>query len=227
MKLLHIAIDGPVASGKGEIARRLAHELHILYIDTGAMYRAFALSCINAHVDTRNESAVVALLPETVIALSPAKNADEYITVTLGGVDVTYRIREPDVSKASSDVAVFKKVREWMVDAQQKLAVGQSVVMEGRDIGLRVLPDASIKIYLTASLEERARRRFRQWQEKGITRSYEETIEDTRVRDMQDTTRAVDPLQILDGAWVLDTTTLSRDDVLHAIITELTKRKLL
>jgi CMP/dCMP kinase len=216
---LHIAIDGPVASGKGDIASRLAQKLHLLYIYTGSMYRALALACINAGVPCHDESRVMGVLKTISIDVTPN-------TILLNGKDVRVRIMKQDVAQGASDVGVFASVRQWMVARQQEMAKGKRVVMEGRDIGLRVLPDAQLKIFLTASVEVRARRRFLQWQEKGIQKTFEETVSDTKMRDLQDTTRSVDPLQKLAGAWELDTTEMSQEEVVAVIIAELKKRKL-
>ena len=224
---LQIAIDGPVAAGKGDIAARLAKELQLLYIYTGAMYRMLALACITDGVSTRDEHGVYEVLKKSSIELAiPPKGSKESFIAKLNNVDVTERIMEPDVAAGASDVAVFPSVRKEMVRRQQQIADDKSVVMEGRDIGLRVLPNAQLKIFLTASLEERARIRFDQWKQKGIVVSMDEVLKETKIRDDQDTKRATDPLQKLSDAWELDSTTLSQEEVVHAIIKELKKRKL-
>lgn len=227
MSALQIAIDGPVAAGKGDIAARLAKELHLLYIYTGAMYRTLALACINEKISLRNEHAVYAVLEKSIIELvRPEKGSKETFIAKLNGVDVTERIMEPDTASGASDVSVFPSVRKVMVARQQKLADDQPVVMEGRDIGLRVLPKAQLKIYLTASLEERAKRRFEQWKNKGIELSIENVIEETRIRDKQDSERITDPLQKLPDSWELDSTKLSQEEVVAAIFNELARRGL-
>lgn len=227
-KVLHIAIDGPVAAGKGDIAARLAKELGITYIYTGAMYRALALSCIENHVSTKDSARVLDELGKISITLTPSVGIDaSACRVILNGNDVTNRVTQPDVAAGSSDVAVIPEVRKHMVILQQHMANGNSVVMEGRDIGLKVLPDANFKIYLTASLDERAKRRYLQWTDKGITKSLEEVIQDTKDRDYQDMHRNTDPLQKLPDAWELDTTGLNQDQVIEKIKNELTKRHLI
>jgi cytidylate kinase len=151
---------------------------------------------------------------------------DKNMHVFINEVDVTERLTEPDVSRGSSIVAAIPTVRPVMVRMQQEFAKTQSVVMEGRDIGLRVLPNAPLKIYLTASLTERAKRRWIQWHKNGIDKTLDETIEETRQRDKLDQERTVDPLQILPDAWVLDTTGMTQDDVVNAIIKQLQERSL-
>lgn len=225
---LQIAIDGPVAAGKGDIAARLAKEFHLVYINTGAMYRALAYACIKRKVDTKDYQKVIDVLKQVTITLEePEKNSNKTFCVQLNGKDITEEIYTPEVMMGSSDVATIPEVRKIMVELQQKMVVGKRVVMEGRDIGLRVLPQAQLKIFLTASPEERARRRQIQWQEKGINKSYTESLKDTKLRDLQDTTRTIDPLQKIAGAWELDTTQKTQDQVVLSIKQELVRRGLL
>lgn len=225
---LHIAIDGPVASGKGDIAGRLAKELQITYIYTGAMYRMLALACIEAGISTKDADLVYQKLQHITLSLRPptATSLHPFMAV-LNDTDVTERIFKQDVAIGSSDVGTIPEVRRWMVARQQEMAQGKSVVMEGRDIGLRVLPNAQLKIYLTASLEERAHRRRLQFEAKGIKKSHEEVLSDTKLRDHQDMTRITDPLQKLPDAWELDTTGMTQEEVVLCIKKELMKRKLL
>ncbi len=228
MKSLQIAIDGPVAAGKGDIAARLAKELHLLYIYTGAMYRMLALACIHEQVSLKDENTIMAVLGKSTIELvRPKKGSTATFIAKLNGKDVTERIMEPDAASGASDVSVFPRVRAVMVARQREMAKGQPVVMEGRDIGLRVLPNAQLKVYLTATLEERARRRYEQWKQKGIDHPIKQVIEETRLRDKQDSERATDPLQKLPDSWVLDSTDLSQEEVVDAIVGELRKRRLL
>ncbi len=225
---LQIAIDGPVASGKGEIAGRLARELNALYVYTGAMYRALALACLRAGVPLKNEKQVMSVLDAIVIDFDvPAPESAFPYKVLLNHEDVTQEIQGQDAAQGASDVGTIPAVRQRMVIRQQEMAKGHSVVMEGRDIAVRVLPAAHLKIYLTASLEERARRRFAQWQAMGLTKTLEETIADTKMRDHQDMSREIDPLQKVVDAWELDTTSMGPDEVIAAIKAELVHRKLL
>jgi CMP/dCMP kinase len=225
---LQIAIDGPVAAGKGDIAARLAKELNLVYIYTGAMYRSLALSCINNNISLRDDQRVISHLKTIKIELVEADSNSKYsYKVLLNGENVTDRITEPDTASGASDVGVIAEVRKIMVENQKKIADNKNVVMEGRDIGLRVLPNAQLKIFLTASVEERAKRRFIQWQEKGIAKTFGDTLKDTKERDFQDIHRTIDPLKKLPDAWELDTTNMSQDEVITAITKELKKRKLL
>lgn len=228
-KPLQIAIDGPVAAGKGDIAGRLARQLHITYIYTGAMYRMLALSCIKKGIPLKDTKRVTAELSNISMELAPPPvgSTDRVITAILDGTDVTDRIMAPDIALGASDVGVIPQVRSRMVALQQEMAKGKAVVMEGRDIGLRVLPDAQLKIFLTASVEERAKRRLAQWKTKGIEKTYDEVLADTKIRDEQDCTRETDPLKILPDSWILDTTTMNQDEVIDAIFKELARRKCL
>ena len=174
---IQIAIDGPVASGKGEVAARLAKELGFVDIYTGGMYRALALACIKKGISTRDHSGVITVLNSIHISLGPSEEPGPLACrVLLDGVDVTHRVMEPDVASGSSDVAVIPDVRKRMVELQQHMAKTVSVVMEGRDIGLRVLPNAQLKIYLTATIEERAKRRFLQWKAKNVQKTLEDSL---------------------------------------------------
>ncbi len=223
---LQIAIDGPVASGKGDIATRLARELGLMHVYTGGFYRSLAYACHQQGISTKDTKEVLEVLGKTNIEqVEPDPGADLLYKFIVNGVDVTKDIFLQDMG--SSDVAVIPEVRQFMVGRQQEVAKGKRVVMEGRDIGLRVLPDAPIKIYLTASVEERARRRMEQMKTKGIEKSFEEVLEDTKNRDEQDMKRQTDPLQKLPDAWELDTTNLNQEQVVEAIKKELLARHLL
>lgn len=228
-KPLHIAIDGPVAAGKGDIAVRLARELGLVYVYTGAMYRALGLACKRASVDTKDKAGVLSVLNHIDIDLvEPDDHSARAFKVLLNGIDVTEDLFTPEISMAASDVGTNADVRRSMVKRQQEMATGKRVVMEGRDIGLRVLPNAHLKIFLTASLEERAKRRQEQLKrEKGIDRSFEDVLEDTKQRDIQDTSRSSDPLQKCPDAWELDTTNMNQDEVVETIKKELKRRNLL
>jgi len=225
---LQIAIDGPVAAGKGDIASRLSKLIHLSYINTGAMYRMLALACIERNVQRKDEPRVLEVLHTVHIDLQPPDiHSQQTYRGLLDGKEVTDRLLDPDVAQGSSDVATLPLVRKEMVVLQKQMAVGRRVVMEGRDIGLRVLPDAQLKIYLTASLEERARRRHDQWMKKGIHKSFDEVLMETKIRDKQDMGRKTDPLQKLPDAWELDTTGLTQEQVIATIINKLEERHLL
>ncbi|MCX6791704.1 MAG: (d)CMP kinase [Candidatus Gottesmanbacteria bacterium] len=227
-KPLQIAIDGPVGSGKSDISGRLAKELGLTYLYTGAMYRALAWICVREGVSFKDVPNVFPLLSKYSINLRPpAKDGSLGFAVWVGDTDVTDKLFTPAMSQGSSDVSTIPEVRKFMVARQQELVRGKSVVMEGRDIGLRVLPNAQLKIYLTASLEERARRRWEQYKTKDPTKTLVQEIEETKIRDTQDTSRAADPLQKLPDAWELNTTDMTQDAVVSAIIAELGRRKLI
>ncbi len=225
---LQIAIDGPVAAGKGDIAARLAKDLHLTYIYTGAMYRMLALACIEKHIPLDDTKRILSRLDEIIIDLvEPNADSPYAYRALLNGRDVSERITRHDTAMGAAAVSSIPEVRTFMVKRQQELADGKPAVLEGRDIGLRVLPNAQLKIHLTASLEERSKRRWLQWKEKGIEKSLPEVIEDTMVRDTKDMTRQTDPLQKLPDAWELDTTNMTQELVIEEIKKELRKRNLL
>ena len=225
---LHIAIDGPVGAGKSDISSSLANNLGITYVYTGAMYRAVAYACITNNVDPHDKKKVLALLSGLAIRFEPPGiHSNHPVKVMLNAVDVTDELFTPAADSITPIVSSISEVRHEMVKLQQTQAEGKSVVMEGRDIGLRVLPDAQLKIYLTATVEERAKRRHLQMKSKGIDKSYQEVLQDTNDRDVLDMTRTADPLQKLTDAWELDTTHLSQDQVVAAIKQELSNRGLL
>lgn len=224
---LQIAIDGPVAAGKGDIAERLAKKLRLTYLYTGAMYRALGLACLRAGVSPVDSAKVTELLRSTKIELVSAnERKDRSYQVLLDREDVTDEIYLPEVAQAASDVSTIAEIRQFMVARQRALASGKSVVAEGRDIGLRVLPQAQLKIFLTASVEERAHRRQAQLQKKGIKKTYDDVLEGTKERDLRDSTRTTDPLQKLPEAWELDTTHLTQEEVVEKIMQELRRRRL-
>lgn len=215
MGYINIAIDGPAGAGKSSIAKKLANELGFIYVDTGAMYRASALFAIKNGINIVSER-------DKLIASLDMINIDiKYIDGTqriyLDNDDVSERIREPDVTKASSDIAVIPEVRIKLVQMQRKLADGQNVIMDGRDIGTYVLPNAQVKIYLTASVEERAKRRLRQMAEKGITGDIKSVENDIRYRDKNDSEREFAPLCKADDAVVLDTSDLDFEASVEAM----------
>lgn len=216
----HIAIDGPVAAGKGTISRLVAERLGFLYVDTGAMYRMTALLSIRNNVDMENEDDVADLVARSHMEMR-TPNEDEkdgrLSTVLLEGEDVSWKIRTEQVSLGASKVAKLPKVRKILVKKQQQIAEGKSVIMEGRDITYRVLPNADIKIFLTGSDIVRAKRRLTQLLTKGEDVTYERVFEDLVIRDKQDMTRNTDPLKIVDDAWVIDTSDLSIQQVVDII----------
>lgn len=218
-----IAIDGPVAAGKGTVSRLVAQRLNFLYVDTGAMYRVTAFLALQNSVDYSDTSAIVEIVKKTNIQMhNPSKDeADGRLTTVLvDGVDVSWKIRTEAVGLGASAVAQIKEVREVLVEKQQQIADSQNVVMEGRDITYRVLPDAQLKIYLTGRDFVRANRRHLQLQSRGNDVSFNEVFIDLKDRDHVDMNRATDPLQIVESAWVLDTSDLTIRQVVEIIVSK-------
>lgn len=211
-----IAVDGPAGAGKSTVARKVADLLGFLYLDTGAMYRALALKALRHGVDLRDEAALTSLLERTTIDLYPQKGGS--VSVYVDGEDVTASLRTPEVNAAVSQVAGFAAVREEMVRRQRQMAQSGSVVMDGRDIGTYVLPEADVKFYLTASLDARARRRQGDLAEIGYVVDFEELRDEIQHRDTLDASRPYGPLQQAEDAVLLDTTDLEVDRVVAAMI---------
>ncbi|MBS4784557.1 MAG: (d)CMP kinase [Clostridiales bacterium] len=209
-----IAIDGPAGAGKSTIARELARRLGYIYVDTGALYRAIGLYCMEHAVPLDDPAAVEEALPGIRVAL---RYVDGIQRVLLGDRDVSEEIRRQEVSMAASSVSAMGAVRDFLFDLQRDLALEHDVVMDGRDIGTVVLPDADVKIYLTATAEERTRRRMAEYEAKGIPADFETLLQEVNLRDEQDKNRAVAPLKQAEDAIVLDSTHLDAQGVLEAI----------
>jgi len=223
---LQIAIDGPVGSGKGTLAVALAKELHAIHIYTGGMYRALALAVKRKGVDINDENAVCEVLKQSDIDLRI--EGDSPLTrVFLNGEDVSNEIFFPEVSNSTPVVAAYKRVREEMVNRQQAIARGRRGIIEGRDIATHVIPDADLKVYLTATVEERARRRFEQLKEKHVNISYDEVKKDVVERDEADSNREHAPLAVQNDAFVVDTTTDTIEDTVRKVKEELVRRMLI
>jgi cytidylate kinase len=221
-KGLVIAIDGPVGAGKSTVAKLVARKLGYLYVDTGAMYRAVALKALRLGMDI-NDPIVMAMLAEaTDIQLQ--QQGDGSVRVFLDGEDVTEAIRTPEVSEASSIVSAHEGVRKVLAERQKAMAELGGVVMEGRDIQTVIAPDAEVKIFLTASLEERAKRRRLELQQKGISVSYEEVLQEVKERDERDKTRAIAPLRKAPDAVEIDTTGMTPEEVAEKIVKLACKR---
>ena len=211
----HVAIDGPVASGKTVAARALAASLGHLYLDTGAMYRGAAYLALHFGVDLDNERAILALIDHHRIRLVTDETTSAGYRVEIDGADTGTRLFDPEVSSAVSTVAALPGVRNAMVAEQRAIAAEGPVVMAGRDIGTVVLPDARFKFYLTASVEERADRRAKEFAERGLDVSLDEVREQIEERDRLDRNRAVAPLRAASDAVVIDSTALQAGDVLR------------
>jgi cytidylate kinase len=206
LKRLIIAIDGPAAAGKSTTAKLVASQLGYLHVDTGAMYRAMTLKVIQEGIDIRNQKAIADLSRDTRIRLIPQE--DGY-RVELDGADVSERIRRPNVTSAVSAVSIVPEVRQLMVQEQRKMGKRGAIVLEGRDIGTVVFPNADLKIFMVAHSRERAVRRGRELAEKGIASEIEELEKEIVERDKKDTTRSISPLSKAEDAVVLDTTDLT------------------
>ena len=218
-KRFAVALDGPSGAGKSTLAKAVAKELGILYVDTGAIYRALGVAARRRGVDPHDEAAVTALLPEVEIALRHGE--DGLQRMYLNGEDVTEAIRLPEISMYASAVSAQPAVRAFLLEMQRALARQQSVIMDGRDIGTVVLPDAEVKIYLTADAEVRARRRFLELEQRGTPKPFEEVLAEQKERDWNDTHRDVAPLRQADDAIRLDTSRLdfeqSRELILKTV----------
>jgi len=212
MKRVVVAIDGPAAAGKSTVSKAVAKKLGYTYIDTGAMYRAFTSYVLDKGVDPKDEKASVALIPEVKIDLYPDGK------VICSGKDVTRVIREPLVSGNVSYIASYKDIRLALVELQRKMAGERSVVMDGRDIGTYVLPNADVKIFMVASVKERADRRYKENMEKGIPCTYEEIVADVENRDRIDSSRAFAPLKPAEDSVRLDTSNLNIEESIQAVL---------
>ena len=210
-----IAIDGPAGSGKSTVAKALSKKLGILYVDTGAMYRGVAYHCIKNGKDPKNEKEVVSVLDGMDMGVTAMDGEQRVI---LGGVDVTGEIRNKEVGQGASDVAVFLPVREKLVEIQRGIAAARSVVMDGRDIGTHVLPDAEYKIYLTAHIDERARRRFEEYQASGLSADFDGVREELSARDKNDMERKHNPLRKAPDAFEIDSTSLDVGETVQAVL---------
>lgn len=219
---LTIAIDGPVGAGKSTIADALAGALHILHLDTGAMYRALGLKALREGVDPHDEKATEALMERTDISVSLEGGRQRTF---LDGEDVTGLIRTQSVGDAASAVSKAAGVRSRMVALQQRYAAQSDMVLDGRDIGTRVLTNATYKFYLNAAPEVRARRRYEELCLKGVKADYDTVLSEVMARDLQDSSRAVDPLRCAKDALELDTTYLSQAEVLGVLLRLVQKEK--
>lgn len=220
MRPIAVAIDGPSGAGKSTIARVLAKELQFIYVDTGALYRAVGYTALQNGVSIDDLDAVKTLLENAVVEL---RYVDGEQRVYVNGDDVSDFIRTPEVSQAASQVSAIPFVRQFLFDLQQNMAKQHSVIMDGRDIGTVVLPHAQVKIFLTASAEDRAQRRYEELIAKGLEVTYEDVLSDMRERDKRDSERAAAPLKPADDAVLVDTSgnTLEKSiSVLRAIVEE-------
>lgn len=221
MKTIRIAIDGPAGAGKSTIAKMAAEKLNYTYVDTGAMYRAITYKSMEHQLDLSDENGLVELLKQTTIELRPSEIGQQ---VYLDGINVSDEIRTTEVTSNVSEVAAHALVRQDLVDRQMILAQTGGVIMDGRDIGTHVIPDAELKIFMSASADERARRRLLDNEKRGIPSDFEKLKADIIKRDKLDSEREASPLVQAEDAIYLDTTNLSIDQVVEKIV-ELAKEK--
>lgn len=214
MQMINVAIDGPSGAGKSTISKAVANSIGYLYIDTGAMYRTVAYKALSEGIDLHNADSLKKMLAETTIDIRHFGGAQHMIS---DGSDVTDFIRTPEVSAAASAVAAIPLVREWLLELQRKLADKNNCIMDGRDIGTTILPNADVKIFLTASAEKRAERRYAELREKGMDVRYDDVLSDMKKRDANDSGRKCSPLKVADGAVILDTSNMNLDEAVEAV----------
>lgn len=215
-RIFSVAIDGPAGAGKSTVARRAAEKLGICYVDTGAIYRTVAFAVLRSGVDCADEAQVESLLSGLRIRLQ--WSADGVQHMLLNDEDVSAYIRAPEVSQLASRISALPSVRRFLLETQRDVARTNSVIMDGRDIGTVVLPHADVKIYLSASAETRATRRWAELREKGLDQHYEDVLRELLERDERDMNRKIAPLRRADDAVLLDTSALSPEDSVEAIM---------
>ena len=214
-----VAIDGPAGAGKGTITKLVGEKLNLVNVDTGATFRCVALNMLKENIGIDEEEKIKAILEKINIEMYPDGE------IFLNGEDVTKRIRENDVNNFVSPVSTIKVVRDKLLEIQRKIAEGKNVIMEGRDIGTTVFPNADVKIYLDATPEERARRRVLQNKEKGIETSYEEVLENIKDRDYRDSNREIAPLRKAEDAIYIDSSDMTIEEVVNKVIDIINKKK--
>ena len=222
MKMVSIAIDGPSGAGKSTLARSAAAELGYLYVDTGAIYRTIGYYAHANHIDPKDEQAVASALPQVRVELTYGDDGLQHML--LNGQDVTKEIRLPEISLCASAVSAHPGVRAFLLEMQRELARTHSVIMDGRDIGTVVLPDADVKIFLTASPEARAQRRCRELEQRGTPEPFEKVLADIEKRDWDDSHRAAAPLRQAEDAVRVDTTDLSFDQSREVLLDIIRRR---
>lgn len=220
--IFSVAIDGPSGAGKSTLAKAVAAKLDILYVDTGAIYRTIGCYVKEKGVHPRDNEAVIALLPEIHIEMRYAEDGLQHMI--LNGKDVTTEIRQNEISQYASDVSAIPEVRTFLLEMQRQFARENSVIMDGRDIGTVVLPDAEVKVFLTAPLAERARRRFVELEQRGTPRAYEDVLREMEQRDYNDSHRAAAPLRQAEDAVLLDTGELNFDESLAVLLSIIRKK---
>ena len=213
--MINVAIDGPAGAGKSTVARAAAQKLGYIYVDTGALYRAVGVYCLRNSIVTTDADAVGSILDNITVEL---KFIDDVQHVFLNGDDVSVEIRLPEASMAASNVSAIPAVRAFLFDLQRNIAANNNCLMDGRDIGTVVLPDAQVKIFLTADPEERAMRRFKELKEKGSNVTFEEVLEDLKVRDYNDSHREIAPLKPAEDSVIVNTTGMTLEESIDTIV---------
>lgn len=213
--MYNIAIDGPAGAGKSTIAKIVARKLGFIYVDTGAMYRTMALACLKKGLDGQDKEAIVSLCDKVEVSLAYEDGVQK---VFLNGEDVSVEIRNEAVGNMASTIAVYEPVRKILVEMQQKIAAENKIVMDGRDIGTVVLPNADLKVYLTASVRTRALRRFNELKDKGVECDLTQIEKDIEDRDYRDMNREVSPLKQAEDAVLVDSSEMNIDEVVETII---------
>lgn len=221
MKHIVVAVDGPAGAGKSSVCKEVAKKLNITYIDTGAMYRACALMALETGVDVRRETPMMRRMFEDFdLRFENNKSTQKVI---LNDVDITREIREPHISNGASYISAIPYVRDKMVELQRKMAENCSVLMDGRDIGTNVFPNADVKIFLTAKPEQRAKRRFDELIKKGVKTTFEEVLDEINKRDKNDSEREYAPLKVAEDAVVIDTTDFTFSQSVEAVLSHISK----
>lgn len=213
--MINIAIDGPAGAGKSSVAKAVAKKLGFIYVDTGALYRAIGVNALKHNILTNDNDGVISLLPETKVEL---RYSDGVQRVFLNGEDVSETIRLPEASMAASNVSAIPEVRVFLLDLQHDMAEKNNVIMDGRDIGTVILPNADYKFFLTASAEVRADRRYKELKEKGNDVDYQQLLEEIIQRDYNDSHRATAPLKQADDAILIDSSNLTLEESIDAIL---------
>ena len=213
--MINVAIDGPAGAGKSTVSRAAAQKLGYIYVDTGALYRAVGVYCLRKGIETTDAQSVGAILNEITVEL---KFIDGVQHVFLNGDDVSTEIRLPEASMAASNVSAIPAVRAFLFDLQRDIAAKNNCIMDGRDIGTVVLPNAQVKIFLTADDTERAMRRYKELQEKGSTVTYQEVLDDLRVRDYNDSHREIAPLKPAEDSVIVNTTNYTLEESINKIV---------
>ncbi len=213
--MINVAIDGPAGAGKSTVARAAAAKLGYIYVDTGALYRAVGVYCLRNCITTNDAEAVGGILDKITVELKFLEGVQH---VFLNGDDVSTEIRLPEASMAASNVSAIPAVRAFLFDLQRSIAANNNCIMDGRDIGTVVLPDAQVKIFLTADDEERAMRRFKELQEKGSNVTFQEVLDDLRVRDYNDSHREIAPLKPAEDSVIVNTTGYTLEESIAKIV---------